>query len=363
MRHAGGWAVVGVGRTLVLVCALLAANPGMLRAQTTYQVEGIAIEAVAADAVAAREVAIAGGQREGLRRLFQSLAAPDSRLPDTAALPIDRYVLSYEIASEQVGAASYRGSLNVTYRGPAVREALRGAGVGFLERAPPATLVVPAVARDGGLGLWWEAEAWRAALGQAVGADGPIKLLLPLGDAIDIGAVTAASIVGGDQAAAARLGERYGAPNVVLAVLEEGKGVQLRSLAGTAVPEPGREITLPPGDATASDNAARATVAALVQAIRSGATAPQGPASVVPVSVVLADLATWLQIKQALEAEPAVRAIRVTSFSRSKAELNLTYVGEVARLQEALGRRGLALLAENGRWQLQRADAQGLPRF
>ena len=82
-----------------------------------YRIQGVPVDATAESAVAARERAIDAGQREGLSRLMRRLTSPTAhdRLPDVGALPIERYVNSFEIAEEKVGPTRYLATLNVSY--------------------------------------------------------------------------------------------------------------------------------------------------------------------------------------------------------------------------------------------------------
>jgi hypothetical protein len=97
-----------------LILALLAMG-GVGRsamAQAVYTVNDIPVDVTASDAVAAREQAIEEAQREGLRRLFSQLTPADqsATAPDVSSLPVEQFVRSFEIASEQVSPMGATGS-------------------------------------------------------------------------------------------------------------------------------------------------------------------------------------------------------------------------------------------------------------
>jgi hypothetical protein len=329
-------------------------------AQSVYTVNDIPMSARADDAVAAREQAIVAAEREGLRRLFTDLAGSASGVPDVADLPIDRFVRSYEIASEEVGAQSYSGRLNVTYAGDRVREALQGAGVAFDDRAVRPVLVVPAVRQGDDLALWWDADAWRVALEEAAAAERRLQILLPLGDAEDFTVLTPELARQGDSEALRRLGGRYGVQDVVVAIVDETgsqPSVDLLGNAGSGIVA--ETVRIDEGQVGGSlTEAATATVAALRRGLTAATAAPTGPVQSMAMVVPLADLASWVQIRQGLEGAPEVRALRVDRFARDRAELTMSFVGDTDTLREALARRGIVLLSENGEWHLLPADGR-----
>src|SRR5690606_17539427 len=107
--------------------------------------------------------------------------------------------------------------------------------------------------------------------------------------------------------------------------------------------------------AVGEEAAARATVDRIAAALKEPARAvPTGPVEAMNVAVPIADLSTWVQIKRELEGLAEVKSVAVGSFSTEKADIILTYVGDVASLQDALQRRGLDLALEGGEWRLHR---------
>ena len=108
-------------------------RPSPARAQTVddvFQVSEIPVDATAADAVAAREEALVQGQIEGLRRLLRRLVPPRKSASSAArSVPaqIERYVQSFEIADERVSATAISPQLTVGYEPDAVRDLLQGA--------------------------------------------------------------------------------------------------------------------------------------------------------------------------------------------------------------------------------------------
>ena len=346
---------------------LAQAQPASGSSGALYRVEGVPVDATAASAVLARQEALVAGQREGLRRLLERLTRPEdaARLPRLERTPVERYVESLEIANEKLAPTRYLATLNIAYSPPAVQELLRGAGLTFLERRPEPVLVIPALAASpegGGAAaapdLWGEANPWRAAW-NAGGPTSPlVDLRLPLGDAGDATTVPPEAVADAD--ALARLGERYGAAVVVVAEARPTPGaLAIDARRSTRPEEPFLRETLRanPGEdeaALLARGVAR-VVAAVESDLKRTRIAPAGPTETLQAGVPLVDLSAWVQIRQELGSVAEVRSVRVDRFGRGAATVTLAYVGGLGALVDALERRGLALVQENGGWQLRQA--------
>lgn len=350
---------------LALATSLGAAGPGL--AQDWWTEVGVPVDVSAENAVAARQKGIEAGQREGLRRLLERLAPPEerSRLPAVEGLPVARYVRSYEIAQEKVAPTRWLATLNVTFDPDAVSALLTGRGLAVLEpRAVPVLLVVPAEEQAGELVLWAREEPWWQAWERVVATERALRLVLPLGDLADLAALTPQRIEAGDRDTLGRLAERYGAADAVLAVLRPrggtaAAGLEVRFRAGGGVlrddPEP---VPVEPGAAEPLEAAAEQALGRLVEAWRRAGLVRSDRPVDLALSVPLADLAGWVQIRRVLETLPEIREVRTLSIARDRAELVVRYLGDLGRLRDGLARRGLELAQEGGAWQLRAADGQ-----
>lgn len=357
-----------ISRALLLALALSlgAFAPG--RAQDWWTEVGIPVDVSAENAVTARQKGIEAGQREGLRRLLERLAPPEerSRLPAVEGLPVARYVRSYEIAEEKVAPTRWLATLNVTFDPDAVSALLTGRGVAVLEpTGAPVLLVVPAEEREGELVLWAREEPWWQAWERVVAAERALRLVLPLGDLADLAALTPQRVEAGDRDTLARLAERYGAADTVLAIARPrgepaAAGLEVRFLAAGGVlrgdPEP--LVVAAGGAGDPLEAGARQSAARLVETWRRAGLVRADRPAALALSVPLADLAGWVQIRRELETLPEVRELRIASIARHRAELVLRYVGDLERLRDGLARRGLELAQEGGGWQLRAADGQ-----
>jgi hypothetical protein len=227
-------------------------------------VAGVPVDATAASAVAARQEALLAGQREGLRRLLRRLTRPEDagRLPKVEALPVERFVESYQIADEKVSPTRYVAALSVAYAPEPVQGLLRSADVPFLERRAEPLLVLPALETAmGELDLWGEANPWRAAWNERAAVASPlVELRLPLADAGDVSTLGPGALSpenpdpDPDPGALAALGQRYEAQAVVVARARllpgttAGGGAGDADAAGKPIPRrPPRPAAAPAG--------------------------------------------------------------------------------------------------------------------
>ena len=343
---------------------LLAGLAGTAVAADPYRVELIPVDATAENAVAARAAAIERGERAGLAVVLRRLAAPgqEASLPDPAGVNIDRVVRSYDVAEEQVASTRYLAKINVSYNPAEIRRLLAGSGVAYVQRTPAPVLVLPALRSDSGWSLWGE-NAWRSAwYARPVGGAGLFDVTLPLGDGDDISGFTPVQLEAGDSAALASLAQRYeaGAAYVVAAFVPSGEaaeGTPVRiEIFGPQLGQPLVSEVVPAGpgadEAASLAPVVAAAAAGLESAWKQVNLGTGGRVSKLAVEVPLADLRGWVHIRNELETLPLVRSVRIDSLERTRASLSIDYLGELAQLEGAVARLGMALTQENDRWRL-----------
>jgi hypothetical protein len=351
---------------LVLSALLLLPSAPALRAQTADQRQfierDVPAEAAADDAVQARAAAIAKGQALALQRLMARLSGADpSRLPAVPENQIDRYVRSFEIEQEQVGAKTYSAELTVTFRPEAVQELLQNRGLSYavIEALPTVVL-----AYGPGGDPFLDGDPWRSAVLDAAARSAAVEAVLPLGDAQDL-AISQPSALAGDPGTLQPLAERYGTQAALIAaasLLPSADGAQALEVKGQYLGRDGSIRELPAQTVPARadgqpdyDAAARTMLASVDSALAGSVVRSDAIVELLSVTVPLADLAAWVQIRQALADMPEIRTTKVERISRQKAQLVLGHVGSVESLRSALQRRGLELSQENEGWRLLRA--------
>lgn len=367
---------------LALVGLIVAWPLSMARAQApsdVFQVSGIPVDATAADAVAARERALLDGQIEGLRRLLRRLtpAAEHGRLPAVGPGEIQRYVENFEIAEERVASDRYIAQLTVRYVPAAVRSLLQGQGFAYAETPSEPVLVLPVYQAPEGPRLWPEDNPWWQAWAQHLDAERLFRLVLPLGDLEDMATVTPDGAIAGDTAALEALAGRYGTDDVIVTIATPLRGVTAAS--GEAPSEPpalrvavyrgGIQGNPPetfegrPGQ-TLDDLMAEVVTGvqdSLDERWKEANLLRYDQAGSMLVDIPISRLADWVEISRGIEGLTEIVGIEVASFARDNVRAQIRYIGDEVRLEEALGRVGLALSREGESWRLLRMGAGPTP--
>jgi hypothetical protein len=352
------------GALRVLALLLAVATPGVAVGVAQAQemtVTDVAVDATAADAVTARELAIAEGQAEAMEILLKRLVPSDQagRVRRPSAATAAEAVRSVEIADEQIGTTRYRARLTVAFAADAVEAELARQGLSGTVAAGR-VLLLPVLRRGNAVDLWGADNPWREAWLAEAERPGAPELVVPLGDLQDIAAITAEAAAALDSGGLRRLASRYDAAEVVVAIAEIGGDpslgvpVLVRSVGGSGsladrrVSGPGAGT-----EAAAFAEAAAATRRALVAPIASG------PVERIDVTVPLADLGTWVQIRRRLAAIGEIREVALREYSRREAKVRLGYAGDLGAVQGRLAENGLGLVQENGGWRLLRSGPVG----
>lgn len=350
----------GVVRVLTVLLAVAGAGIETPHAQE-MTVTDVAVDASAADAVAARELAIAEGQAQAMETLLKRLVPSDQaarvRRP-SPAVAADA-VQSVEIAEEQIGTTRYRARLTVSFAADAVEAELARQGLSG-SIAAGRVLVLPVLRRGNDVDLWEVENPWREAWLAEAERPGAPELVVPLGDLQDVAALSAEGAVALDPAGLRRLASRYDAAEVVVAIAEPtgdpalGVPVVVRAVGGSGALAD-RRLTGPGAADPVLALAAAATAARRALA----APAPSGPTERLEVTVPLADLGTWVQIRRRLGAIGEIREVALREYARREAKVRLGYAGDLVAVQGRLAENGLSLVQENGGWRLLRSGPVG----
>jgi hypothetical protein len=341
----------------------IAATPGV---PDVFTVSGIEVDATSSDAVTARDQAILEGQQAGLDRLLRRLvpARDYARLPPASSLPIDDYVQSFEIANEELSSTRYIAQMTVAYDPSAVRDLLRRGGFAGAETASMPVVVLPLYETEQGARLWPDDNPWWQAWAEHMDPEQLLRLVLPLGDLEDITTVSVAQAQAGDPVALGNLATRYGAESTLVvsataiggASPEEVRAVRLDARRSGEVPQQGQPLTLTVGPDQPLEQvlaeAVERTQASLDEQWKSANLLRFDQGGTMLAGVPIARLADWVAVKRGLERLPEVSEITITSFARDQVGLEIRYIGDQFRLEQALAQLGLALTREGDSWLL-----------
>ena len=343
-----------------------------------FTVRGIAVDVTAETAAAARETAHAEGHVKAMEKLLARLLPRDelTLLRKLEAREVLAFVQDFQVEDERTSDVRYLANLTFRFKPEPIRELLRANGLRHAETMSKPVVVLPIFGAEGEASLWGETNLWWAAWAERRPGDWLVPLVVPLGDLGDLTAIDAERALGGDAEGLGAIARRYGAQDVLItqAVLlgdPESGGASLQvgsarlgrhaqqTIIDNYVQEPAETLQ----DLLA--RAAAAVDAAVQESWKQSNLLRPGSQRSITVTVPVARLADWLEVKRRLKDVAAVRRTAVTALSRSKTEVAITFVGDEEQLVLAMAQSDLNLALYPGiGWELQligRASAVAAP--
>jgi hypothetical protein len=417
-RRRAAAAAVGVA---VLVAALalgLAVAPG--RAQDVAGAgqafsATVPVDATADSVVKAREMARFDGQRRALDAVAERLggAGAPAKLPKLSDQAITDLVASFAVANERMSAVRYLADYTFHFRPDAVGDLLSKAGIALAAQpgnpgapdqppapppaaagaapdvgAPVVVLPVWAAGAPAAAVLWEDPNPWRDAWDQLPASDGPVHLVVPLGDAGDLAAIDAAAARAGNaQALAAEASGNGGDEAIVALAVPQGPPDEPAGVAVTARDyRAGRfvaahvEPPLAANPGESREDLLRRAAAATAIDIEGGwkkaqpaASTPGPPApataggpesgqeesltAVLPID----SLHDWVQTRARLGDVPEIRKLALVALSRQQATVEIDYVGSLDQLKSSLAQISLDLVQGDPLWRLSARSGSGQP--
>ena len=336
-----------------------------------FTVSNIDVDVTAKSATAARETAHAEGHVLAMQKLLTRLLPREElmRVRPFELPEIVEYVRDFEVDNEHTSDVRYLARLTFRFKADAIRKLLRDEGLVFAETQSKPVLVLAVYGPAGEALLWEDGNPWARAWALRQPGGWLVPLQVPLGDLGDVASVDAAQALSGDRERLAALATRYGTEDVLvtqavlsgdtetgLATLQVGSSrigtQQLQTLVASYAQEPGETLA---GLLTRAANAVDADVQ---EAWKQRNLLRPGSQRRIVVSVPIAGLADWLEVKRRLGGVAAVQKNEVTLISRKRTEVDLTFVGDEQQLILALAQRDLSLtLNPVSGWQIRLSEA------
>lgn len=350
---------------LAILLAVVIATTARAQVELAYTARGVPVDQTAQSAAQAREAAIAAGQRQALRQVFERLTprADARRLPNVSNQRITDMVASLEVDDERISATRYLGRLTVRFKPDEVRTVLRNAGLSVAETYSRPLVVLP-VLQAGDLAVLWETpNPWREAWAALPPPEGLTPLIVPAADIQDATAISVSEALGGNADSVAKIAPRYQAAGALIAVARLASptstqpiridivrvGTEMGSLTGIdSFARRPRE-----DDASFYRRAALAVIERNEESWKSDVALQFGREARLVASVPLRGLREWVAVRQQLGAVAAVRRSDLVSIGLSEAVIEITYIGDEGQLRLALAQHNLDLLDDGGRWRLQ----------
>ncbi|HEV2336529.1 MAG TPA: DUF2066 domain-containing protein, partial [Stellaceae bacterium] len=315
------------------------------------------------------------GQRRALAAVAARLSGgtTPAKLPKLDDQAITDLVLSFEVASERMTAVRYAAEYTFHFRPEATRRILGSAA----PAAAPGTaakpvVVVPLYQSAGQPRLWEDPNPWRQAWEQLPPGTGPVRVVVPLGDAGDIAAVDADKALAGDAAALAALARRNGGEESIVMLAtprgppDQPSGVDVtvrRYRTDAPVESHVEKLTADPGE---SGNALlRRAVTAIVADIGTGwknaAAAPDDQEGSLTAILPITGLDDWVRARERLARVPEIHKIDLLSLSREEAKIEIGYGGNIDQLKASLAQISLDLVHGDPLWRLARTGPAPQP--
>ena len=336
-----------------------------------FTVSGIDVDVTAETAAAARELAHAEGHVLAMQKLLARLLPRDelASIRELLVPEIVEFVRDFEVENERTSDVRYLARLTFRFKPDAVRNLLRTSDLLFAETQSKPVLVIAVYGPAGEALLWEDANPWARAWALRQPGEWLVPLQVPLGDLGDIASVDANQALSGDRVRLAALAKRYGTEDVLVtqavlngdaesgfATLQVGSSrigtQQLQTMLASYVQEPGETL------AELLTRAANGVDADVQEAWKQRNLLRPGSQRRIVVSVPIAGLDDWLEVKRRLGEVAAVQKSEITLMSRKRTEVDLTYVGDEQQLILALAQRDLSLtLNPVSGWQVRLSDA------
>jgi hypothetical protein len=348
------WIVSALALVAVLVTTAIPSHPAAAD-QNVYVAAGIPVD-LTGDIATLREKAMLQAQRDGLKKILASIAAPDAlqglQLPDDDT--ITSWVQDFEIEEEKTSASRYIGKFTFRFMADPIRQFLTENNVPYAETESKAVLVLPVFTNEtGDTELWGPTNPWFAAWASRPQQPGLVPIQTPVGDLPDQNAISATQALAGDAARIQSLSERYAAGDVIVAeaTLQPPGANGQRTLALSVVDygsgggqSAKDQVTNDSGniDQLLKDGVDR--VASLVQnSWKQENLVDPNQRAQVKVHVPFSSLQQWVDVKRHLAQVSLIKSVNLTNLSRTGADIELTYLGDEVQFVRALGQANLMI--------------------
>jgi hypothetical protein len=351
---AGLWTVAG-------------SSPGAAQSQDdVFRVSGIAVDVSSTDAVTARRQALREGQQIGLERLLRRLVPAEEHqlLPAVGGLPIDRYVQNFEINEEELSTTQYVARLTVAYEPGAVRQLLQDRSLPFAETTSAPLVVLPLYEGPDGPRLWpEEGNPWWQAWVDNLDPERLLRMIMPLGDLQDMAIVTTDHVRAADPGPLSTLARRYGGADVLVVTAVPAPdaagppSVRLTARRIGAIDASGEPLGFAGRDGQTMEEVLAEAVQRLQDRLdehwKSSNLLRFDQGGLMVVDIPITQLSDWVAVSRGLDSLPEVRRVAIDRFAQDNVRVELQYIGDQPRLEQALARLGLALSQEGEAWRLQ----------
>lgn len=365
-----GWRRAGAA---ILVATALGVTTGPARGEDADAFAAtVPVDATADNVINARDTARLDGQRRALAAVVERLSGGNApaKLPKLDDKAITDLVASFEVANERMSAVRYVADYTFHFQKAGIQRLMGSAGIAAAAEPGKPLVVIPVYQSGGQSRLWDDPNPWRDAWESQPAGAGPVKLLVPLGDAGDVAAIDADKALGGDAEALAAIARQNGTDEAVVALAAPraardgpaGIEVNLRRYrTGQLVGSHVAPLSANPDES--DESLLRRAVAATAAGIESGwkkeAATGYDQQGTLTAVFPIASLDDWLRARELLSGVPAIRKVALMALSRQEATIEIGYVGSIDQLKTSLAGVSLELMPGDPAWRLAHGAADG----
>jgi hypothetical protein len=365
---------------IVMLLLLMLAGAAEARAAgpvetSVFAVTGVDVDVTDTNATTARTKAIIQAQVKAFHMLAERLGGEgaSAKFADLTEKDIGRMLRSLSIEEEHTGPGRYIGKLTVRFLPAKIRPLFSRYGIAVVEDQAPPVVVLP-VWKSAEGPLLWEDNPWRRAWIGLNAQQSIVPVIVPLGDLVDTGAISAAQALAQETPRLEGLQLRYDAKAILVAVAEpaEGGGIHATMVGDTPIGRVTFDKVYASEDGSIEGSAAlaaqrfhavmaekwratRAKAIAEAQAREAARLAAEqgGGLRSMSVAVPFSGAGEWNAIRERLLSTPGVTRVDISTIAGNGALIELGYASGLQNLQTALLGAGLQLRQVGGTWVLQ----------
>ncbi len=330
---------------------------------SVFAVQGVEVDVTDVDATTAKNKAIVDVQLKAFHLLIDQYGNADMVEKTVAAEPgeIMAYLKSLSIEEERVSPGRYAGKFTVRFLPSKMGKLFASYGIKLQSDQAPATLVIPVWKENGALKLW-EDNHWRAAWKELAAAQGPVPIIVALGDAEDERTLTHIDVAASDAVKLEAMRRRYDVSSVLLAIAEPEGATDLRvRIEGESPIGTVRIDKIYASDDGSRPGASRVAAKRFVDVMTNKYTADAKAlaakkgksSSQISVVVPFTSPSQWNGIRSRILATPGVKGVDVTSLDGEGAVINLRYGGELADISASFQNAGLRFSQTGNGWMIE----------
>lgn len=332
---------------------------GEIHAKNIYTVDNVLIGASGNSAKEAREKAIESGQLKAFHLLVQKLVvSPVKEGPAIAPAELARAVQSFEVSEEKIASNRYQSLMSITFNPSVVKSLLGNANIAFSENNAVRTLIIPVFKEKDKVILWETGNSWRDSISAALRSAGTNRFLLPMGDLEDMAALDKGTLDAPDSAKLTALAEKYGVENILIATASVDAASNALHLAQTMFDSAQRKKSSEKEFPSQEGQALPALLGLAAKELLPEApkAVPVVNQAVLDVTITIADLKEWADIRASLERMENIEKMTVRLLEINEVSVTLHYRGTVATLSESLIHKGWHLRKRGNHAVLERSQ-------